>query len=1002
MKKTYLLLSLIILFISTESALPESWNSFQDLNNILDMAVSGDDVWMTMEGGGVVKWNKRTHNYDRYFSTNGLADNETGRIFADSKGRIWVPNGGGISCCENGIWKFYGEKEGLSILSVISITEDKNGTLWFCSSSDVWSFNGNTWERYWRGKWSYANSINEIIPTRDGNVYFARDGGILRFDGKELNIFADMDNGLPGSLIYSIWETADGTLYAGSFSALFKYNGTRWESMPGIGTSEYVRGLAVDSHGIIWLATDQGAKKMENGQVTIIKSHSFDSVIIDSTGVVWFGSKAGGVLRVDGDTSEWQIENYSIYDLYIDKQNVLWAAGGAGVFSYTDGIWKKLTSLSSTAITEDTVGNHWIGTDNTGLYKYTPTGSWEQYKACGPFEMQSITDLATDSSGNLWVGAGGFVVQYDGKDWKYFGWLNSLLFESCKQVCVDGDNNKWFISSDASYLQKYDDNYWYIYDTNSDYNGFTAIGCDSNGRKWIVNRGSLYSFDETAAVYARLIKYDSIPSAMLQEMVIDSSDRKWFTTKNSGIYCLDGNSWTHFTKNEGLPDSVVNHLTMDDDGTIWACSSKGIAQFNNGRWNAYSIRDNCPGSNSVYCSAVDSEGRKWFGTANGLSCYSEGKWTQYSVEDGLASGMVTAIAFGADGSVWAGFKGYIYDSSYFYGGGLCHLVEGKWVHTHTNKNIDAIAIDRNGSVWIAYSEWGWPYNGGIGVYRDGQWSSISLPEEKRCFHIAFDRNNVAWFGLRNSTYTQYGGTIVSYSDNKLTEYANPDLSCMISNGVCDVLSFLSEDGTMLIRYDGSQWKTGDSPFPFGSFGLCCEDQNIPDANRFISEIKDANGNSWFNTRDGLVKNDGGASLLIDQTPDAFTLKKTITSMVFDSDNVLWITTPKGVFSYLSLPTSVNETSEMPVEFAIHTFPNPFNPSTTIAYTLPSSGKATLAIYDITGRKVRELADGTMTAGTHRAVWDGMDANGAAAASGIYFARVACGNRVATTKMLLMK
>jgi hypothetical protein len=52
------------------------------------------------------------------------------------------------------------------------------------------------------------------------------------------------------------------------------------------------------------------------------------------------------------------------------------------------------------------------------------------------------------------------------------------------------------------------------------------------------------------------------------------------------------------------------------------------------------------------------------------------------------------------------------------------------------------------------------------------------------------------------------------------------------------------------------------------------------------------------------------------------------------------------------------------ETEISSCPNPFNPSTTISFTLSAPGMATLSVYSITGRKVRELVSGQMAAGRH--------------------------------------
>jgi len=84
------------------------------------------------------------------------------------------------------------------------------------------------------------------------------------------------------------------------------------------------------------------------------------------------------------------------------------------------------------------------------------------------------------------------------------------------------------------------------------------------------------------------------------------------------------------------------------------------------------------------------------------------------------------------------------------------------------------------------------------------------------------------------------------------------------------------------------------------------------------------------------------------------------------------------------------------------YPNPFNPSTTISFSLPAPGYTSLAVYDITGRKVRALVFGPMSAGEHTVTWDGKDDAGKPAASGVYISRLAAGERLAAGKMVLVR
>lgn len=85
-------------------------------------------------------------------------------------------------------------------------------------------------------------------------------------------------------------------------------------------------------------------------------------------------------------------------------------------------------------------------------------------------------------------------------------------------------------------------------------------------------------------------------------------------------------------------------------------------------------------------------------------------------------------------------------------------------------------------------------------------------------------------------------------------------------------------------------------------------------------------------------------------------------------------------------------------------PNPFNPSTTITFTIPSgaAGEHRLDVYDPRGRLVRRLGGGTLAAGRHETTWDGRDDAGAAVGAGVYLYRLEHGDRKLTGKMVLVK
>jgi len=83
-------------------------------------------------------------------------------------------------------------------------------------------------------------------------------------------------------------------------------------------------------------------------------------------------------------------------------------------------------------------------------------------------------------------------------------------------------------------------------------------------------------------------------------------------------------------------------------------------------------------------------------------------------------------------------------------------------------------------------------------------------------------------------------------------------------------------------------------------------------------------------------------------------------------------------------------------------PNPFNPQTTIVYTIADRGPVTLGVFDANGRLIQMLVDGPQAAGRHTELWNGRNQDGATVASGVYFVRLESRGHVETKKAILLK
>ncbi len=104
-----------------------------------------------------------------------------------------------------------------------------------------------------------------------------------------------------------------------------------------------------------------------------------------------------------------------------------------------------------------------------------------------------------------------------------------------------------------------------------------------------------------------------------------------------------------------------------------------------------------------------------------------------------------------------------------------------------------------------------------------------------------------------------------------------------------------------------------------------------------------------------------------------------------------------------IAVAVDDRADLPGGYALHAnYPNPFNPTTTIGFDLPTAAVVSLAVYDILGREIMRLENRHMGAGYHQAVWNGRTGKGLEAPTGIYFARLATPGYTKSIKMVLLK
>lgn len=187
---------------------------------------------------------------------------------------------------------------------------------------------------------------------------------------------------------------------------------------------------------------------------------------------------------------------------------------------------------------------------------------------------------------------------------------------------------------------------------------------------------------------------------------------------------------------------------------------------------------------------------------------------------------------------------------------------------------------------------------------------------------------------------------------------------------------------------GSTWfqQPGVSTIPESFYSVCFVDSN----------------NGWAAGYGGVIAgtDDGGATWAA-QTSGTTNI---LWDVYFVDPTHGWAVGNHGlVLKAVSTVSSIQENPGTPDGFILNSnFPNPFNSSTRITYTLPNQSEVVLRVYDISGREIQTLIKGAQSAGFKKITWNGSDSFNRPVSSGVYIIRLETDTKVMSQKMMLIR
>jgi hypothetical protein len=212
-----------------------------------------------------------------------------------------------------------------------------------------------------------------------------------------------------------------------------------------------------------------------------------------------------------------------------------------------------------------------------------------------------------------------------------------------------------------------------------------------------------------------------------------------------------------------------------------------------------------------------------------------------------------------------------------------------------------------------------------------------------------------------------------------------------------ILTLPVTDQVVYFRNEYPQWrKNVISEFFAAPWRACACDIDLNGSVDILLTSYENSRVSWFT----FVGDEWVENKIDDELPGAFCPFMADIDNDTDPDLVICTMEQAGVVWYAN-PTNAstaNRLEMVPDEYALYpNYPNPFNPETGIRFSLPSTNHVTVAIFDLTGRKVAVLVDANHSPGNYTVKWDA-----SRQAAGIYFCTMRAGNFVKTRKMILLK
>jgi PAS domain S-box-containing protein len=534
------------------------------------------------------------YGHRAWLTDDGLPQSTLQAIAQTPDGYIWIGTQNGLVHFDGVHFTAPDNAPRARNLYVFALLVDHRGTLWVGSTGEqsLFTYSDGFLTPVTSIHALGVNSVFSLAAASDGAIWMATNAGVVRRDANGSTRLWSEKDGLPSPTARSIHIDRSGQVWVGTERGLARIeNGSVIAAGPELGLPPgAVRSIYHDSRGRLWIGTTQGVFCATNGTARVLPqlsdiSTAFVSAILeDSRHNIWFGTNAG-LKRLDQNdktepVSAERLTGRFVLSLFEDRDHILWAGTFSGIDQFRDTafrIWGPEQGFRDRGIISLAQGEHgsiWFGTFG-GLGRLTPDRRLEWYARPEGLANETVIALAPARHGGVWAGTyGGGVCRVGAGPTRCWGMNEGLSHGVVTSIIEEEDHSLW-LGTLGGGIDHFENGRFTSYGTRNGLPSMrvTAISRAREGGLWVgtIGGGAVLFRDGRVVRTIPLSKRNVDVRAFLE----DPDGGLWIASTELGLTYVRNNRVTNFPLSHYFIEAGV-HAIVEEDGWLWLTTRPAI------------------------------------------------------------------------------------------------------------------------------------------------------------------------------------------------------------------------------------------------------------------------------------------------------------------------------------------------------------------------------------------------------------------------------------------